>query len=58
MKNTPLQDLDGGEKTDKRGKGHEHCMTWNMARNTEKRANEIHTLQDLEYGEKTAKRRK
>ena len=55
MKNTPLQDLDGGEKTDKRGKGHEHCMTWNMARNTEKRANEIHTLQDLEYGEKTDK---
>ena len=32
-----LQDLEYGEKTEKRGKmGHKHCITWNMARNSEK----------------------
>uniref|UniRef100_A0A0V1KJQ4 Uncharacterized protein n=1 Tax=Trichinella nativa TaxID=6335 RepID=A0A0V1KJQ4_9BILA len=34
-----------------------HCLTWNTARNSEKRAKcEIYT--DLEHGEKTEKRRK
>ena len=28
-------------------------MTWNMARNTEKRENEKCTLYELEYGEKS-----
>ena len=32
--------------------------TRNMARNTEKRENEKHTLQDLEYVEKTDKQGK
>ena len=37
---------------------HKHCMTWNMARNTEKWEIEKCTPQDLEYGDKTEKRGK
>ena len=32
---------------------HKHSMTWNMARNTEKREKWKYLLQDLENGNKT-----
>ena len=35
-----------------------HGRTWNMERNTQKRANEKNTLQNLDYGEKPKKRAK
>ena len=49
-----LQELEYGKKTEKYGKwDKKHCLTWNMARNTENVENEKCTLYDLEYGEKT-----
>jgi hypothetical protein len=40
-----LGDMDYGEKTEKTWKmRHKHCMTWNMARNTQKHGKgEMHT---------------
>ena len=37
---------------------HKHCLTWNMARNTQKCGNDKYTMQDLDDGEKTEKRGK
>ena len=34
---------------------HKHCLTWNMARNSENMKREKYTLYDLDHGEKTEK---
>ena len=54
-----MQDLENGNKTEKTWKMRcTHYMTWNMARNSEKREKcEIHK-QDLGSGDKTEKRGK
>ena len=48
-----LQDLEYGEKTNKRGKRDRHTLwTWNMARKLRNEENEKLTWQNMKYGGK------